>query len=58
MPETDIGAEEQKKIMKEALKEWLDEQFAALGRWTLKGAAAIALAGVVYLFLISQGWKK
>lgn len=49
--------EEQKEIvkdaMKEALKEWLDKQFAAFGRWTFYGilSAGLALFAWVYLHI-------
>jgi len=58
MPDIDIEAEEQKRIMKEALQEWLDGKFAALGRWSLSGILAMALFVVVYLYLTGNGWHK
>jgi hypothetical protein len=52
--------EEQKEIHKEAIKEaiseWLDKQFIALGKWTLKGFSAMALAALVYLWAAAHGW--
>lgn len=50
--------EEQKQIIKEALKEWLDEKFLAFGKWTAAGVAAIVLAVFVYLSLRIDGWHK
>jgi len=47
----------QKEIIKEALKEWLDEQFAKLGRWTLTGIAAAGFFVVMYLWLSLHGWR-
>ncbi len=47
-----------KKVLREALKEWLDEKFAAFGRWSLLSLGALALAAMVYFILISQGWHK
>lgn len=47
-----------KAALKEGLREWLDEQFAELGKWTMRGLAAMLLAGLVWLFLISSGWHK
>lgn len=47
---------ELRQVVIEAIKEWLNEMFAAFGRWTLGGLAAAALAGLVYLALIGQGW--
>lgn len=55
---TDLDRESQKAALKEALKEWMDEQFAAFGRWAFYGLMALAFTGVVYLALIGQGWKK
>lgn len=48
--------EEAKQIIKEAIREWLDEQFATFGRWSFLGIAAMGFAGIVYVFFISEGW--
>lgn len=56
MPEIDNDA--QKKIVKEAIKEWLSEQVTEFGWWSLKTLAGLGIAGLVYLALIGQGWKK
>lgn len=53
-----IDPEVQKQAVKEALKEWLNDQFAAFGKWTFTGLMAAALAGLVYLALTGQGWHK
>lgn len=50
--------EDVKRALKEGLKEWLDEQFATLGKWTVGGLLAAALVGLVYLALIGAGWHK
>lgn len=47
MPQLDT--ETQKQVIKEALQEWLDKQFATLGRWTVGGLCSMALAVLVYL---------
>lgn len=46
-----------KDALKEGLQDWLDGMFAEFGRWTLRGLAAMAIAGVVYLALLANGWK-
>jgi hypothetical protein len=56
MPQLD--SETQKQVIKEALQEWLDKQFATLGRWTVGGLCSMALAVLVYLYLSQQGWSK
>lgn len=48
--------EEQKEIIKEALKEWLDEKWATVGKWTAKGIAATALSALAYWWLTTYGW--
>ena len=49
--------DEQKKVMKEALKEWLDEKAAEFGKWTLKWIAT-AIFGTVLVFLVTNGYIK
>lgn len=51
-----ITPEEQKKIMKEALQEWLDAKYAEFGKWTARGVLAAALVALV-VFLTSHGFK-
>lgn len=46
-----------KELIKEALKEWLDEKFAQFGKWTLKSLAA-AFFGLVIYFAVSHGIIK
>jgi hypothetical protein len=50
--------EEQKKIIKEALKEWLDAQFAAFGKWTFMGLLSLLFVAVSYAWLWEHGWHK
>lgn len=47
--------EELKSIFKSALTEWLDAKWAEVGKWSARGIAAMALAGVLYLFAKSKG---
>lgn len=56
MPE--FEAEEQKRIIKEAINEWLDKQFTKLGKWTLGGICSMGLAAITYWFLTSSGWHR
>lgn len=55
---TNLDPDAQKKIIKEAIKEWIDDKYADLGRWTFRGLLAAAFAGAVYLALRGQGWTK
>jgi len=56
MPNIDPDA--QKRAIKEAINEWLNEKFAEFGRWTFYGLAAAAFAGAIYLALRGQGWSR
>lgn len=51
-----ITPEEQKKILKEALQEWLDAKYAEFGKWTMRGVMAAGLVALV-VFLTSHGFK-
>lgn len=55
---SDPARELQKEVVKEAIKEWLSEQVTAFGWVSLKTLIALAIAGVLYLALVSQGWHK
>jgi hypothetical protein len=50
--------EEMKLVMKESLKEWMDEKFITFGKWSLASFAAACIAGVVYFILWINGWAK
>lgn len=54
----DIDKAVQKEAVKEALQEWLDKQFAVLGKWTLGGLLSMGFAVLVYLYLSQNGWAK
>ena len=49
-----------KKIMKAAIKEWMDERFAAFGKWTATGLAIAALGVLTWLIVQMNGvpWAK
>lgn len=55
---TDLNSEEVKSIMKEALKEWLDDKFSEFGKWSLGALMAALLAGVIIFILHMDGWQK
>jgi hypothetical protein len=53
MPD-ELPLDEAKQALKEALKEWLDEQFAAFGRWTFYSLLSLVFGGLVYIVM---AWK-
>jgi hypothetical protein len=53
-----MDPEEQKKIFKEALKEWMDEKYVALGKWSMGMIAALAMGALAYFILWANGWRQ
>lgn len=53
-----MNSDETKEALKEALHEWLDEKYAAFGRWSLHGLLAAALVGCMWLVVVGNGWHK
>ena len=49
---------ELKSIVKDAIKEWLDEQATKFGKWSIRFVALSALGALSYFVLTSQGWHK
>lgn len=49
--------EHDKEVVKEALKEWLDDKFLTFGKWSLGSLAAAVLVLIAYMILTSHGWK-
>ena len=54
---TGMDEGEVKKVMKEALKEWLDEKFTDLGKWSLASIAVAALGVLGYFIIRFGGWR-
>ena len=46
-----------KELIKEALREWLDEKFTEFGKWTVRSLAAMAFGAFIY-FAITHGLIK
>lgn len=47
--------EARKRILKEAISEWLDSQWAEFGKWTFRGLYAALLVGALYLYGRAKG---
>lgn len=53
---SEMEKKEQKELIKEALKEWLEAQWATFGKWTAKGIGAALFSAVAYWWLTTHGW--
>ena len=47
-----------KALVKEAIKEWLDEQTNKVGKWSLRIIVGLVLAALIYFVLTQYGWHK
>ena len=47
-----------KDELKIAIKEWMDERFAAFGKWTMLTAGVMLFGWLVYGLLTINGWHK
>ena len=49
-----------KRVMKEAIKEWLNERYIDVGKWTLRGILAAILVLIAYGIVASNmvPWGK
>ena len=47
---------EMKAVVKEAIKEWLDEQAILIGKWSFRFFLLSVLGALTYFVLTAQGW--
>jgi hypothetical protein len=52
----DLSRDETKAAIKEAVGEWLTEQWAAFGKWSAAGILSLAIAALVYAFFATHGF--
>lgn len=48
---------DQKQIMKEAIKEWMDERYADIGRWAVKTLVIAAVTSFLCWYIQVRGFK-
>ena len=47
-----------KAAAREAIREFLDDQFAMFGKWSMRVLAAVILSALVYFVLSMSGWHR
>lgn len=61
MNRVDLKDPEQKKVFQDMLdasiENWMNRQFAEIGKWTLRGLAASLAAGLIWLYFHTGGFK-
>lgn len=53
----DFDKETAKAAFKEAAKEWLDDKYRQVGKWTVHGALAGLVFALGYFVLFAHGWR-
>lgn len=56
-PKIAMSHDEIKDVLKEALKEWLDDKFTAFGKWSFYGLCSAGMFALIYFILTINGWK-
>jgi len=47
----------QKEVVKEAIKEWLNEKVTQFGWFSLRTIGYVAIAGLGYAWFVTHGWS-
>lgn len=47
-----------KQALREAAKEWLDERYKEVGKWSVRGILASAFAALIYFIATHGGFMK
>ena len=53
-----MATQDEKELIKEALREWLDEKWAAFGRWSAGGLGALVFGAAIYSWLAANGCDR
>ena len=51
-----MANEIEKEIVKQAIKEWLNERVAQFGWFSIKTIFSVIVAGLAYAYLVTHGW--
>ena len=54
---TELNPNDQKELIKEAIKEWMDEKYAEIGRWTVRTLITVSLSALLFWYIKTQGFK-
>lgn len=54
---TDLPPDDQKEIIKQAIKEWLDDRVKDFGWWFIQKLAIAAFASFLFWYITYRGYK-
>lgn len=52
-----LNHDDQKEVMKQALKEWMDERYADVGRWAVKTLLVAGVMSFLFWYIQVRGFK-
>jgi hypothetical protein len=53
----DADREDQKQVIKEAIKDWLNEKVMMFGWYSIKTIFFVFVAGLAYAWFVTHGWN-
>lgn len=48
---------DEKEVMKEAIKEWMDAQYAEVGKWFIKTLLVAGVTSFLFWYIAMRGYK-
>lgn len=54
---TELNQHDQREVVKQAIKEWMDDRYADIGRWAVKTVLIAGLTYFLFKYVEFRGWK-
>jgi hypothetical protein len=54
---TDLGDKDQKEVIKQAIKEWMDDRYAEVGKWFIKSLLIAGVTSFLFWYISVRGYK-
>lgn len=54
---TNLKPDEQKELVKQAIKEWMDDQYNQVGRWFVKSLLIAGVTAFLFWYITIRGYK-
>lgn len=48
---------DQKEVMKQAIKEWMDEKYSDVGKWFVKTLLVAGVTSLLFYYISMRGFK-
>ena len=54
---TELTPKDQKEVVKQAIKEWMDERYADVGKWFVKSILIAGVTSFLFWYIAVRGYK-